>query len=794
MADKKFSQFTSGGTNQSPTDELVGLDISLPTSQQNTRWTLNDLFSKITRNITDKVLRFQAGSSPLVSSNNESAIYSDGSKLLASSNGGAYAEIPTVPVTVPQGGTGQTSLTPYAVVAGGATGTGAIQQVSGLGSAGQVLTSNGAGALPSFQSVAGGGGISGAVVGNLIKANSTTTGTDAGIVSTECANSVSSRYNVLNYASLAAAVSAIGSSAQATLVIPTSTSVAASLTVTGNITLEFTNSGMLNIASGQTITIQGPIIAPLRQIFTGAGTATFTNNRRISTFYPQWWGGLPDSSTDSTAAGNAAIAAAISINSDGGGGVFFSPGTWRGNFTITTAKGIRIWGESRNTTIIKGIGSSPALAANGLWYSRFEGLSFFTENALSGKGVVEIDGNYDGIHTQGVQGNTFYNCYFSGQGLNSGGLSDYAFTMCRQGTNSAQGSENLFLNCHFQAAQLACYYQVGYNALNNTFIGGNFQWYSTNGILLIAGSVQIYSIGFQSTLGYTQIINDGWDINFSAGGVEDKITIYGCRTESLRFVKGGGAQYGDIRCFTQNLAVQPWAADTAFSLNTIVEGTTSEGSKLFRVTTAGSTGAVEPTWPTSGTVADGSIVWTQTSFYTVDMANGSWDTRTCTSQIGDVSANYNTYMITREITADTNLTNADWGILANSDSGTITINTATAGSARPANDGQIVTIRRATTSPNPVIVTPVEYQTITLPGGTLDAVTIAFMGGGATTALWRVISYYSSQSGGAFNTLAGNPTTSNIASGQWALYKNTSSGVLSVWANDGGVMKSVALT
>ncbi len=47
---------------------------------------------------------------------------------------------------------------------------------------------------------------------------------------------------------------------------------------------------------------------------------------------------------------------------------------------------------------------------------------------------------------------------------------------------------------------------------------------------------------------------------------------------------------------------------------------------------------------------------------------------------------------------------------------------------------------------------------------------------------------------GTFATKAGNPTTSDIAASTWAVYKNTSSGALSLWANDGGVMKSVALT
>ncbi len=62
---------------------------------------------------------------------------------------------------VANGGTGDATFTPYAVVTGGTTGTGALQNVSGLGTSGQVLTSNGAGALPTWQ--AGGGGGSGSI-------------------------------------------------------------------------------------------------------------------------------------------------------------------------------------------------------------------------------------------------------------------------------------------------------------------------------------------------------------------------------------------------------------------------------------------------------------------------------------------------------------------------------------------------------------------------------------------------------------------------------------------------------
>lgn len=41
---------------------------------------------------------------------------------------------------------------------------------------------------------------------------------------------------------------------------------------------------------------------------------------------------------------------------------------------------------------------------------------------------------------------------------------------------------------------------------------------------------------------------------------------------------------------------------------------------------------------------------------------------------------------------------------------------------------------------------------------------------------------------------AGAPTTTDIAAGTWAIYKDTSGGTVRLWANDGGTMKSVLLS
>jgi hypothetical protein len=61
-------------------------------------------------------------------------------------------------LSVARGGTGDSSLTAYAVLCGGTTSTSAVQSIASVGTSGQVLTSNGAGALPTFQSAGAGSG------------------------------------------------------------------------------------------------------------------------------------------------------------------------------------------------------------------------------------------------------------------------------------------------------------------------------------------------------------------------------------------------------------------------------------------------------------------------------------------------------------------------------------------------------------------------------------------------------------------------------------------------------------
>ena len=63
--------------------------------------------------------------------------------------------VTTNPITVPYGGTGRNDADAFSVLCGGTTATGAHQSVSSVGTSGQVLTSGGADALPTWETPTG---------------------------------------------------------------------------------------------------------------------------------------------------------------------------------------------------------------------------------------------------------------------------------------------------------------------------------------------------------------------------------------------------------------------------------------------------------------------------------------------------------------------------------------------------------------------------------------------------------------------------------------------------------------
>lgn len=61
-----------------------------------------------------------------------------------------------------------------------------------------------------------------------------------------------------------------------------------------------------------------------------------------------------------------------------------------------------------------------------------------------------------------------------------------------------------------------------------------------------------------------------------------------------------------VIAFKANSAATTWVETTAYTL----DATVVAGGNLYKCTTAGTSGATAPTWPASGTVTDGTAVWT----------------------------------------------------------------------------------------------------------------------------------------------------------------------------------------
>lgn len=306
-----------------------------------------------------------------------------------------------------------------------------------------------------------------------------------------------------------------------------------------------------------------------------------------------------------------------------------------------------IFGDGRLSTVLTS--NNTAMAFDGCWYSEFS--NFSTQCGSAGISSFKLDGNLPGhpYATFGVQSCTFRDMFFNGNGAT------YAFTNQLESFGAGQGSEINWWNCFFFNATEACLFNQGFNACDNAIYGGDCQVYSKNGIESANSPISIFGMSFQSTTGYQQIVNGGFDIYMGDSGVGDAAIVTGCRTESMRFLHSGGSG----RCHVSAVSspgptVLLWAANTTYPLDSTITvpigpnfgGDDNDIGQLFKATTGGVSGATHPVWPidakrlrssnTNDLVTDNTVVWQEVPFYFIDIANGSLDTKSVTTTVGRI--------------------------------------------------------------------------------------------------------------------------------------------------------------
>ena len=305
-----------------------------------------------------------------------------------------------------------------------------------------------------------------------------------------------------------------------------------------------------------------------------------------------------------------------------GGKYIFGNDTWK----IRKLYSGVIEGDGKDVTQLSS--NVTVLQTDGCWKTYFNA---FMLNLLTTTGTVafDVDGNtgHAGA-TNGVQGNTFSNLEIVGGG------SSYGMAICRVGAGYGQGSENTIQNCHFQGTSFACYYQNGQNAIANLIIGGDMQSFQKYGVYGI-GTLSVYGTSFQSTYGYTQILNDGYDIRVGDAAAYEGCVFINCRSESPRFFYNAGAVRSFVAGCVGNMAgINGWLAGHVYAANSAIWMTCAvDGIKHIYVTSAGGTsGGTAPNWPFTGNVTDNTITWSEFPYYFIYNTFGAVDYQTCSSR------------------------------------------------------------------------------------------------------------------------------------------------------------------
>jgi len=432
---------------------------------------------------------------------------------------------------------------------------------------------------------------------------------------------------------------------QTTITIATPREVTGDLVVPPTVTLAFTGEGRLTIATGKTLTIRGPLLAPVAPIFAnalpGQGTISFEGNAALQEVYPEWWGASPQArATLNTPALQAAIYGAYGINRKNGseGMKYNRMLKFSGIYPIDDElkcyhmNGFRWEGQNKiGAGLLQTRENRRILDGQSVSFGVFSNLNFST-SAKQGDGMALLDINYDGSQGSDLrpQNITFQDCTFNGNNLGLIGI-----WLCRAG-GGAQGDNIRFYNCYASGFTFAAAVLGGnntlpltksgyaYNAIYVQWIGGDIQGCSKYGLASYAGSwiVKHITMENQCTDGSGFPTQTGADFYFEAP--QNECVLEDIRSESLRFVQGNAV----IRnCATVSWA-QPWhtynggayLAGKPSYRNELITGTGVGGDgKTYRVITAPAGavfGGLPPTRATATTAGPPATLTVQNAAWT----------------------------------------------------------------------------------------------------------------------------------------------------------------------------------
>ena len=350
-----------------------------------------------------------------------------------------------------------------------------------------------------------------------------------------------------------------------------------SCTIPAGVRVVMEKGAVFSVDSGKTLTIAGPLDAPLSQVFSGSGTVSLTGP--IEYILPQWWGAVGDGDTNCTTAIQAAITAAAgqswgSGTVTRGATVYFAPGQYKTTATLSldNCRGVRLlganwtygsgfWGEST----IKGTSTTLSLIDVGTTNNTqitiekltlagstsSPGTSSKDCHAITGTdcdAIRLIDLNIHGWGGSAVKLLSCFETYFEHVQA-TGCMFAYGSVTSNTGVIHLTGTEHTFFYCNINGPfgdGVAGQYTSGYVA----------------GIFVDGSPVQ----GIFTTAAYCEV---GWHFGTSVG--TGRSSLYQCRAD---FNQGHGfwvegADVGFTRCVAYTCGL---AADATYSGFNTVKG------------------------------------------------------------------------------------------------------------------------------------------------------------------------------------------------------------------------------
>ena len=163
-------------------------------------------------------------------------------------------------------------------------------------------------------------------------------------------------------------------------------------------TLYFDSGAQLAIDRGVTVTIQGDFVAPLRRIFSGAGSVVFDNSRVVPVLHPEWWGAVHDGTTDDSGAIQA------TVHSVSAGQVIeLQTGAYAVGTALSIDRSLTLRGRNRLSSELRWTGTGGTLLTITDTINNVRLDEFQFNNTGSGAVGIEILGSH--VLVQGVRTN-----------------------------------------------------------------------------------------------------------------------------------------------------------------------------------------------------------------------------------------------------------------------------------------------------------------------------------------------------------------------------------------------------